>query len=120
MLAGLGCPAIAIVRHHLYDIDILINRTLVYVTLTATFVYFGGVAGLQRLLSPVIGEGNGLAVVASTLLIAALFNPLRRRIQAFLEKGASIGGSMMLGRPWKASPPSSGTKQTRRRSTTNW
>src|SRR5215211_1648774 len=79
MLAGLGCPAIAIVRHHLYDIDILINRTLVYVTLTATFVYFGGVAGLQRLLSPVIGEGNGLAVVASTLLIAALFNPLRRR-----------------------------------------
>jgi hypothetical protein len=69
MLAGLGCPAIAIVRHHLYDIDILINRTLVYVTLTATLVYFGGVAGLQRLLSPVMGEGNGLAVVASTLLI---------------------------------------------------
>ncbi len=77
----LGLPVftgIAIVRHHLYDIDILINRTLVYATLTATLtlVYFGGVAGLQRLLSPVMGEGNGLAVVASTLLIAALFNPL--------------------------------------------
>jgi hypothetical protein len=87
----LGLPVftgIAIVRHHLYDIDILINRTLVYATLTATLtlVYFGGVAGLQRLLSPVMGEGSGLAVVASTLLIAALFNPLRRRIQAFIDR----------------------------------
>src|SRR5215211_67404 len=69
---------IAIVGYRLYDIDILINRTLVYAALTATLalVYFGGVAGLQRLLSPMMGEGNGLAVVASTLLIAALFNPL--------------------------------------------
>jgi hypothetical protein len=87
----LGLPVftgIAIVRHHLYDIDILINRTLVYATLTATLtlVYFGGVAGLQRLLSPVMGEGNGLAVVASTLLIAASFNPLRRRIQTFIDR----------------------------------
>jgi hypothetical protein len=87
----LGLPVftgIAIVRHHLYDIDILINRTLVYTTLTATLtlVYFGGMAGLQRLLSPVMGEGNGLAVVASTLLIATLFNPLRRRIQAFIDR----------------------------------
>jgi hypothetical protein len=87
----LGLPlftGIAIVKHHLYDIDILINRTLVYasVTATLTLVYFGGVAGLQRLLSPVMGEGNGLAVVASTLLIAALFNPLRRRIQAFIDR----------------------------------
>ena len=87
----LGLPlftGIAIVRHHLYDIDILINRTLVYasVTATLTLVYFGGVAGLQRLLSPVMGEGNGLAVVASTLLIAALFNPLRKHIQAFIDR----------------------------------
>jgi hypothetical protein len=90
-VALLGLPlftGIAIVRYHLYDIDILINRTLVYATLTSTLVlvYFGGVAGLQRLLSPVIGEGNGLAVVASTLLIAALFNPLRRRVQAFIDR----------------------------------
>jgi hypothetical protein len=87
----LGLPVftgIAIVRYHLYDIDILINRTLVYATLTATLtlVYFGGVAGLQELLSPVMGEGNRLAVVASTLLIAALFNPLRRRIQTFIDR----------------------------------
>src|SRR5215218_4787345 len=90
-LALLGLPlftGIAIVRYRLYDIDIIINRTLVYGTLTATVVavYFGGVAGLQRLLSPMMGEGNGLAVVASTLLIAALFNPLRRRIQSFIDR----------------------------------
>jgi hypothetical protein len=89
-LALLGLPlitGIAIVRYRLYDIDIIINRTLVYATLTATLalVYFGGVTALQRLLSPVMGV-NGLAVVASTLLIAALFNPLRKRIQAFIDR----------------------------------
>jgi uncharacterized membrane protein YhdT len=79
---------IAILRYRLYEIDILINRTLVYGSLTAmlALVYFGGVAGLQRLLSPVMGEGNGLAVVASTLAIAALFNPLRRRVQALVDR----------------------------------
>src|SRR5215203_3876473 len=87
----LGLPiftGIAILRSRLYDIDIVINRTLVYATLTATLalLYFGGVTALQRLLSPVMGEGNGLAVVASTLLIAALFNPLRRRIKAFIDR----------------------------------
>jgi hypothetical protein len=78
----------AILRYRLYDIDIIINRTLVYGSLTAmlVLVYFGGVAGLQRLLSPVMGEGNGLAVVASTLAIAALFNPLRRRVQALVDR----------------------------------
>jgi hypothetical protein len=49
-------------------------------------VYFGGVVGLQRLLSP-LTESNGLATVASTLAIAALFNPLKRRIQAFIDRG---------------------------------
>ncbi len=87
----IGLPAaigIAVLRYRLYDIDLVINRTLVYATLTASLalVYVVGVAGLQRLLSPLTGEGNGLAVVASTLLIAALFGPLRRRVQGFIDR----------------------------------
>ena len=87
----LGLPVaigIAVLKHRLYDIDLVINRTLVYGSLTAmlALVYFGGVAGLQRLLSPLVGEGNGFAVVASTLLIAALFQPLRRRVQGFIDR----------------------------------
>jgi hypothetical protein len=79
---------IAILKYRLYDIDVVINCTLVYGALTATLVlvYVGSVAGLQRLLSPVVGEGNQLAVVASTLAIAALFNPLRRGVQAFVDR----------------------------------
>ena len=79
---------IAVLRYRLYDIDVVINRALVYGTLTASLaaVYLGSVVGLQRLLSPVTGEGNQLAVVASTLLIAALFQPLRRRLQGFIDR----------------------------------
>jgi hypothetical protein len=79
---------IAIVRYRLYEIDTLINRTLVYGSLTAILVaiYFGAVVLLQRLFVALTGEKSTLAVVVSTLVIAALFNPLRRRIQGFIDR----------------------------------
>src|ERR671916_306072 len=79
---------IAILKYRLYDIDILINRTLVYGSLTATLValYFGAIVVLQRVFVVLTGQQSTLAVVASTLLIAALFNPLRRRIQGFIDR----------------------------------
>jgi hypothetical protein len=90
-LAFIGVPVaagFAIMRYRLYEVDILINRTLVYGPLTASLValYFGGVVLLQRLFVALTGEKSTLAVVASTLLIAALFNPLRRRIQSFIDR----------------------------------
>ncbi len=90
-LSVLGLPVftgIAILRHHLYDIDLLINRTFVYGSLTVTLValYFGAVVAFQRLFVVLTGEGSTLAVVASTLLIAALFTPLRQRIQSFIDR----------------------------------
>ena len=76
-------------RSHLFDIDVLINRTLVYGSLTAMLIglYFGTIVVLQRLFVAFTGEKSTLAVVASTLVIAALFNPLRRRIQSFIDSG---------------------------------
>ena len=90
-LGFLGLPVsigIAILNYRLYDIDRIINRTLVYGTLTASLVlvYVASVARLQRMFSPLTGEGNQLSVVASTLLIAALFVPLRRRVQGFIDR----------------------------------
>ena len=79
---------VAVLRYRLYDIDLVINRTLVYVTLTAmlALVYFGSVVGLQYVFRAVTGQGSTLAVVVSTLLIAALFNPLRNRIQSLIDR----------------------------------
>ena len=78
---------IAILRYRLYDIDLLINRTLVYGSLTAilVLVYVGGVISLQYAFRTLTGQGSQLAIVASTLAIAALFSPLRRRVQAFVD-----------------------------------
>jgi hypothetical protein len=80
--------SIGVLRYRLYDIDIIINRTLVYGSLTATLValYFGGIVVLQRVFVLLTGQQSTLAVVASTLLIAALFTPLRRRIQSFIDR----------------------------------
>jgi hypothetical protein len=91
LAALLGLPAstgIAILRYRLYDIDLVINRTLVYGSLTAMLaaVYFGGVVSLQYAFRALTGQGSQIAIVASTLAIAALFNPLRRRVQAFVDR----------------------------------
>jgi hypothetical protein len=90
-LSFVGVPVavgIAILRYRLYEIDIIINRALVYGSLTAMLVtlYFGGIVILQRGFVLLTGEQSTLAVVASTLAIAALFNPLRRRIQSFVDR----------------------------------
>ena len=91
-LGVLGIPisiGIAILRYRLYEIDTLINRTLVYAVLTAMLVavYFGGVTATQAIVRALTGQEQQpqLTVVISTLVIAALFNPLRHRIQAFID-----------------------------------
>ena len=82
--------AVAVLRYHLYSIDLLINRTLVYGSLSASLalLYFGGVTATQAIFRTLTGQEQQpqLAIVISTLVIAALFNPLRRRIQSFIDR----------------------------------
>ena len=87
----IGLPiavGIAILKYRLYDIDIIVNRTLVYGTLTVTLaaIYVGGVVLLQGAFRALTGQESQLAIVASTLAIAALFGPLRRRVQGFIDR----------------------------------
>jgi hypothetical protein len=79
---------VAVLRYRLYEIDLIFNRALVHGSLTVLLAatFFGGVVGLQAVVRALTGQGATLAVVASTLAIAALFNPLRRRVQALVDR----------------------------------
>jgi hypothetical protein len=91
IVGGLSVPTaigVAILRYRLYEIDLIVNRTLVYGSLSAMLValYFGGIVVLQRVFVALTGQQSTLAVVVSTLAIAALFVPLRRRVQGFVDR----------------------------------
>ena len=91
VLSFAGVPVaigFAVLKHRLYAIDLIINRALVYAPLTATLalIYFGSVVSLQYAFRVLTGQESQVAIVASTLAIAALFNPLRLRVQGFVDR----------------------------------
>jgi hypothetical protein len=103
----------AVLRCRLYDIDVVINRTLVYGSLTATLagIYLGGVVVPQYLFRALAGQESQLVVVASTLAIAALLVTLRRRVRGFVDR-RFYGGSTTPPGPWNPSPPGCATRRT--------
>jgi hypothetical protein len=129
MVGMAGMPVavgIAILGYRHYEIDFLINRTLVYGSLSALLVtvYVGTIVVLQGLLRALTGQESQRGIVASTLVVAALFNPLRRLIQSFIDRGASTATSTTPERPSKPSlwqaQGRDGPKRLERRSGGGW
>jgi len=83
-----AATGVAILRYRLYDIDVVVNRTVVYTVLVASLatLYLGGVYVAQAALRSVSGQSSTLAVTASTLLVAGAFQPLRKRIQTMVDR----------------------------------